>query len=75
MHPSRRPSDWLWISNTKTVPVDATPTASFACRTQLRGLVDPLHERHERVESAEPETQTRWLDQALIADNFNELLR
>jgi hypothetical protein len=29
--------------------------------------------RH-RVESAEPETLTRWFDQALTADNLDEVL-
>jgi hypothetical protein len=28
----------------------------------------------QRVESAEPETLTRWFDQALIAEHLNEVL-
>ncbi|MGB5833539.1 MAG: hypothetical protein WBG92_16305 [Thiohalocapsa sp.] len=38
------------------------------------GVVGFLDEQHERVQSAEPETLTRWFDQALIADNLEEVL-
>jgi len=37
-------------------------------------LPNMRHEQHERVESAEPETLTRWFGQALTADNLDEVL-